>query len=1149
MQNIHKQIVGKQTTDWEKDELLSYEKTIYDSTGRVSCSISLDEDGYEWPTSYEYDKASKQTVVIDPCGHDITHIYDSNLDVYRIDSFTLNGTHKTVTTYEGTRRKSITDANDNTTYFTYDALGRVIKTMYPPSKPGDPNTYLYTEYDSLGNKLWESKQTAKTFEQLTAEDIKLYEYDAAGHLTAVTLYEDDIESPAHDGSIITARPRYEYVYDEFSNLIEQWDNIYVQQSSIVDTYARLTKFTYDWLNNQTSRELPDGAKGYKQYDELSRIYYAKDFKGQITGYEYDSQGRLKYKRYYEDQYAYDTNDPAEIVQYYYDNLGRRTQTIDAEGTTYYEYDIEGNLLSVDSPQGTVNYDYSLITNRRLATWTDNTDTQYGYDELGRLSSVELLEVNGSSVSKLTTYEYTSVGSRSKMYLPNNAVTSYAYDSINRLLNITHEKAGPLQLSKYDYELKDDGMRTQLAEDISTGGGRTVGYTYDSLNRVVSESSSATSGVYGAEYTYDIVGNRTERLISANGQCMQTDYVYNDRDQLIKETHINPGTCFYLDGNPVYAYASNGRVSHYRLYGSAENINPFKAYLLGIPLVWSQIFFRAILLMVPIILLLPVFGDIYSRRRKRQIGGEINKLSIFKRILCVLLCYTVFFSTIGLEQLAQAAIDYSNLSTANWGTVNRDIHYYYDENGSCVEKIEAVKDEADPENNFIEKTIYEYNLQNRLSLVKTTTDGVNWDITTYKYNDDGIRVEKNNNGTVTTYLVDSHNHTGFSQVLEEWTDDVLIKTYIIGDDIIGEADNTGVLTYLLYDGQGSVRHHSDSDGDLIAYSGCDTFAYDAYGNRVDPLKDVVNDGLFYTGEMFDCESGQYYLRARYYNPLTGLFNRMDDFAGNYSDPQSLHKYLYCHNNPVNNIDPSGKFIGGISNVVASIAISAVMVNVGLTVYSGIRHKVGALGIAWQVIQNLAVFAVIAGAILLSGPVAVISGLALLITAIVGIVNIVRSWPGMDTIDKIIAGATIITFLAFAGAVRAGAAPKAPPPTTFEGDVCKLPESYFSNVIVDMRNASPRSGSSVTGTPRNLVYFWGKVKAAKPEYFSPDNLSAIQKGRAPTVNAQWIKYHPQHMSFKGCKLIHHHMGQSTYAVAVPEPIHLSWSKVLHPIKKSK
>jgi RHS repeat-associated protein len=65
-------------------------------------------------------------------------------------------------------------------------------------------------------------------------------------------------------------------------------------------------------------------------------------------------------------------------------------------------------------------------------------------------------------------------------------------------------------------------------------------------------------------------------------------------------------------------------------------------------------------------------------------------------------------------------------------------------------------------------------------------------------------------------------------------------------------------------------------------------------------------LLYTGEQFDTNLQQYYLRARYYDPSNGRFNRLDPYAGNNQDPQSLHKYLYCHANPVNGIDPSGNF---------------------------------------------------------------------------------------------------------------------------------------------------------------------------------------------------------------------------------------------------
>ena len=54
------------------------------------------------------------------------------------------------------------------------------------------------------------------------------------------------------------------------------------------------------------------------------------------------------------------------------------------------------------------------------------------------------------------------------------------------------------------------------------------------------------------------------------------------------------------------------------------------------------------------------------------------------------------------------------------------------------------------------------------------------------------------------------------------------------------------------------------------------------------------------------SGQQYLRARFYDPASGTFYRLDPFAGNLTDPQSLHKYLYAHGNPVAFSDPSGNF---------------------------------------------------------------------------------------------------------------------------------------------------------------------------------------------------------------------------------------------------
>lgn len=69
----------------------------------------------------------------------------------------------------------------------------------------------------------------------------------------------------------------------------------------------------------------------------------------------------------------------------------------------------------------------------------------------------------------------------------------------------------------------------------------------------------------------------------------------------------------------------------------------------------------------------------------------------------------------------------------------------------------------------------------------------------------------------------------------------------------------------------------------------------------------------------------YLRARYYLPAQGIFNRLDPFFGNQDDPQSLHKYAYVHGDPVNGIDPSGLFT--LTHLMARSAIGATLRTIG------------------------------------------------------------------------------------------------------------------------------------------------------------------------------------------------------------------------------
>ncbi len=80
-------------------------------------------------------------------------------------------------------------------------------------------------------------------------------------------------------------------------------------------------------------------------------------------------------------------------------------------------------------------------------------------------------------------------------------------------------------------------------------------------------------------------------------------------------------------------------------------------------------------------------------------------------------------------------------------------------------------------------------------------------------------------------------------------------------------------------------------------------YDAYGENIGGTGDVSNKYLF-SGEQYDSNLDDYYLRTRYYVTDAGRFIRRDTYEGTLTDPVSLHKYVYTHNDPVNLIDPSG-----------------------------------------------------------------------------------------------------------------------------------------------------------------------------------------------------------------------------------------------------
>ena len=103
--------------------------------------------------------------------------------------------------------------------------------------------------------------------------------------------------------------------------------------------------------------------------------------------------------------------------------------------------------------------------------------------------------------------------------------------------------------------------------------------------------------------------------------------------------------------------------------------------------------------------------------------------------------------------------------------------------------------------------------------------------------------------------------------------------------------------------GYHAYHLDEQNSTVYITGCqrqveNAYAYDAFGNLRGQAGELLNR-ILYTGQQYDQEMGQYYLRARYYNPVVGRFTQEDEYRGD-----GLNLYAYCANNPVIYYDPSG-----------------------------------------------------------------------------------------------------------------------------------------------------------------------------------------------------------------------------------------------------
>ena len=169
-----------------------------------------------------------------------------------------------------------------------------------------------------------------------------------------------------------------------------------------------------------------------------------------------------------------------------------------------------------------------------------------------------------------------------------------------------------------------------------------------------------------------------------------------------------------------------------------------------------------------------------------------------------------------------------------------------------------------------------------------------------YDAEGLRAEMEENGQLVKFLYNENREAA----AEEESDGNVIR-YIRGLGLIS-SDSEKAKTYYHYvsDEQGSITHvinGEDKESGELPQEDVQPQVlnhYDAFGNTVS-CEEQVHNRFRYTGEQYDPLTGQYYLRARYYNPVIARFTQEDTYYGD-----GLNLYTYCQNNPVLYHDPTG-----------------------------------------------------------------------------------------------------------------------------------------------------------------------------------------------------------------------------------------------------
>jgi RHS repeat-associated protein len=408
-------------------------------------------------------------------------------------------------------------------------------------------------------------------------------YDLAGRLTSTTTangtpqaattsytyYNDGRKATSADPNQNTTT----YNYDPAGRLI-----------SMVDAQNNATQYAYDDAGNQIQVTDPKGHVTKQQYDARRRLTTITYDDKTTTQYSYDGPGNLTAV----------TDQANNTVNYTYDYANQlrsviQTASPNPQNTTAYQYDADGNLINLTDANNHTTQDsfdflnqlnleampagqtqtrtYDAAGNLQTLTDYNGKTTTYTYDTLNRLLS---RTPDPSLVDTPESFTYTPTGKRATM-TDASGTTIYTYDAQDRL----QTKATPQGTLTYTY----DAAGNVASMTSSNANGVSVGYTYDSLNRLATVVDNRLPvGQNTTTYSYDPASNLAT-VEYPNG--LQSSFTYDDLNRVTAMNAAKASYSYTLSptGNRTGAVESSGRTLNwsydgiYRLTNETISLDP------------------------------------------------------------------------------------------------------------------------------------------------------------------------------------------------------------------------------------------------------------------------------------------------------------------------------------------------------------------------------------------------------------------------------------------------------------------------------------------------------------------------------------------------------------------------------------------------